>query len=198
MDDTPRSAPTALARLRVAASAADFTRSCDARTGSLLAALAAARPAGRVLELGTGVGEGTAWLLSGMGRAARLTTVELDAGVQAIARDELSADPRVTFVTADAGHWLEEYSGDPFDLVFADTWPGKFTHLERALTLVAPGGTYLIDDLTPQPDWPESHATAVTRLLAALERHPDFRSVRLAWSSGLVMAVRGEPVERER
>lgn len=198
MDDTPRSAPTALARLRVAASAADFTRSCDARTGSLLAALAAARPAGRVLELGTGVGEGTAWLLSGMDRAARLTTVELDAGVQAIAREELAADPRVTFVTADAGHWLEEYSGDPFDLVFADTWPGKFTHLERALALVAPGGTYLIDDLTPQPDWPESHATAVTRLLAALERHPDFRSVRLAWSSGLVMAVRGEPVERER
>ncbi|MER7644480.1 class I SAM-dependent methyltransferase [Streptomyces sp. NPDC126522] len=198
MDDTPRSAPTALARLRVAASAADFTRSCDARTGSLLAALAAARPAGRVLELGTGVGEGTAWLLSGMDRAARLTTVELDAGVQAIAREELAADPRVTFVTADAGHWLEEYSGDPFDLVFADTWPGKFTHLERTLALVAPGGTYLIDDLTPQPDWPESHAVAVTCLLAELEGHPDFRSVRLAWSSGLVMAVRGAREGRER
>ncbi|MCX4812532.1 class I SAM-dependent methyltransferase [Streptomyces sp. NBC_01239] len=198
MDDTPRSSPTALARLRVAASAADFTRSCDARTGSLLAALAAARPAGRVLELGTGVGEGTAWLLSGMDRAARLTTVELDAGVQAIAREELAADPRVTFVTADAGHWLDEYSGEPFDLVFADTWPGKFTHLERALALVAPGGTYLIDDLTPQPDWPEPHAAAVTGMLAELEGHPDFRSVRLAWSSGLVMAVRGAADERER
>ncbi|WP_420311195.1 O-methyltransferase [Streptomyces sp. YS-B37] len=198
MDDTPRSAPTALPHLRVAASEADFTRSCDARTGSLLAALAAARPAGRVLELGTGVGEGTAWLLSGMDRAARLTTVELDAGVQATAREQLSADPRVTFVTADAGHWLEEYSGAPFDLVFADTWPGKFTHLERALDLVAPGGTYLIDDLTPQPDWPESHAAAVTRLLAELDAHPDFRSVRLAWSSGLVMAVRGAPGGHER
>ncbi|MFJ8057130.1 O-methyltransferase [Streptomyces sp. NPDC096142] len=198
MDDTPRSAPTAVARLRVAAAGAGFTRSCDTRTGSLLAALAATRPAGRVLELGTGAGEGTAWLLSGMDPAAHLVTVERDAGVQAIAREELAADPRVTFVTADAGPWLEEYSGEPFDLVFADTWPGKFTHLERALALVAPGGTYLIDDLTPRPDWPESHEAAVTRLLADLEGRPDFRSVRLAWSSGLVMAVRGAPGGREQ
>ncbi|MEV6503507.1 hypothetical protein [Streptomyces prunicolor] len=48
-------------------------------------------------------------------------------------------------MTADAGPWLEEYEGAPFDLVFADTWPGKFTYLERALDLVAPGGTYLIE-----------------------------------------------------
>jgi hypothetical protein len=40
--------------------------SCDERTGCLLATLAATRPGGRLLELGTGVGEGTAWLLSGM------------------------------------------------------------------------------------------------------------------------------------
>jgi len=190
MDDTPITSPTALPSLRVAAGEAGFTRSCEERTGSLLAVLAAARPAGRVLELGTGVGEGTAWLLSGMDGASRLVTVERDAAVQTIAREELGSDPRVTFVTADAGRWLEEYDGEPFDLVFADTWPGKFTHLERALELVAPGGTYLIDDLLPQPDWPETHVAAVKRLLAELEGRPDFRSVRLAWSSGLVMAVR--------
>ncbi|MFJ6085348.1 O-methyltransferase [Streptomyces sp. NPDC092369] len=192
MDDTPITSPTALLSLRVAAREAGFTRSCEERTGSLLAVLAAARPAGRVLELGTGVGEGTAWLLSGMDAASRLVTVELDDTVQAIARAELGADPRVTFVTADAGAWLEEYDGEPFDLVFADTWPGKFTHLERALDLVAPGGTYLIDDLLPQPDWPQAHKDAVKRLVGEVEGRPDLRSVRLAWSSGLVMAVRGE------
>ncbi|MFI6409284.1 O-methyltransferase [Streptomyces sp. NPDC050548] len=97
--------------------------------------LAAARPGGRVLELGTGAGEGTAWLLSGMDEDSRLITVERDAAVQAIAREELRSDARVTFVTADAGPWLEAYEREPFDLVFADTWPGKFTHLERALGL---------------------------------------------------------------
>lgn len=193
MDDTPGRLPAALPALRAKASAAGFTMSCEERTGSLLAALAAARPAGRILELGTGVGEGTAWLLTGMDRSARLITVELNAGVQAVAREHLGEDPRVTFVTEDAGTWLEKYDGDPFDLVFADTWPGKFTHLDRALDLVAPGGTYLIDDLDPQPGRPEGHETSVARLLAELEDLTDFRSVRLAWASGLLMGVRATP-----
>ncbi|MCM1967437.1 O-methyltransferase [Streptomyces sp. G1] len=190
MDDTPKQLPHSLPALRDKAAAAGFTLSSEDRTGSLLAALAAGRPGGRILELGTGVGEGTAWLLSGMDGASRLTTVELDATVQAVAREELGADPRVTFAAGDGGTWLEDFDGAPFDLVFADTWPGKFTHLDRALELVAPGGTYLIDDLLPQPGWPEGHQPSVERLLAELDAREDFRCVRLAWASGLLMAVR--------
>ena len=74
--------------------------------------------------------------------------------------------------------------------VRADTWPGKFTHLDRALELVAPGGTYLIDDLDPQSGWPEDHKASVVRLLADLEAREEFRTVRLDWASGLLMAVR--------
>ncbi|MGW1774790.1 O-methyltransferase [Streptomyces sp. NPDC002104] len=190
MDDTPNQLPSALPALRARAAGAGFSLSCEDRTGSLLAGLAAGRPGGRILELGTGAGAGAAWLLSGMDRASRLTTVELDPAVQAIARDELGTDPRVTFVSGDGGTWLEGFGGPPFDLVFADTWPGKFTHLDRALALVAPGGTYLIDDLLPQPGWPQDHADSVVRLLAELEARKDFRCVRLAWASGLLMAVR--------
>ncbi|MFB7512763.1 O-methyltransferase [Streptomyces sp. NPDC056144] len=190
MDDTPSSFPTALPALRSQARDAGFAMSSEDRTGSLLAALAAARPAGRILELGTGAGEGTAWLLDGMDSASHLTTVELDPTVQAIAREQLGADPRVTFVAQDGGTWLEEFDGAPFDLVFADTWPGKFTHLDRALDLVAPGGTYLIDDLLPQPGWPEGHEVSVKRLLAELDTREDFRCVRLAWATGVLMAVR--------
>ncbi|NUP22715.1 MAG: SAM-dependent methyltransferase [Streptomyces sp.] len=190
MDDTPRCLPAALTTLRARARDAGFTMSCEERTGSLLAVLAASRPGGRVLELGTGVGEGTAWLLSGMDPAARLVSVELDAGYQGVARAELGADPRVTFVGGDGGEWLDAYDGELFDLVFADTWPGKFTHLDRALELVAPGGTYLIDDLDPQSGWPEGHEASVVRLLADLEAREEFRTVRLDWASGLLMAVR--------
>ncbi|MEV8093975.1 hypothetical protein [Kitasatospora sp. NPDC085879] len=116
--------------------------------------------------------------------------MELDGAVQALARTELADDPRVEFVAADGGVWLEQYRGEPFDLVFADTWPGKFTHLERALELVAPGGGYLIDDLLPLPAWPAEHAAAVRRLVDHLTDRKDFRTVRLAWSTGLLMAVR--------
>ncbi|MFF2365367.1 O-methyltransferase [Streptomyces sp. NPDC058122] len=190
MDDTPSRIPTALPALRSKARDAGFTMSSEDRTGSLLAAFAAARPGGRILELGTGVGEGTAWLLSGMDPDSCLTTVELDPALQAFAQEELGADPRATFVSGDGGAWLEAFDGAPFDLVFADTWPGKFTHLDQALDLVAPGGTYLIDDLLPQPGWPEGHEAAVERLLAELDGREDFRCVRMTWASGLLMAVR--------
>lgn len=190
MDDTPSRIPASLPGLRAAAREQGFTMSCEERTGSMLALLAAARPGGRFLELGTGVGEGSAWLLSGMDSASRLVTVELDEPVQRVAREQLRSDSRVTFVTADGGEWLQNYDGEPFDLVFADTWPGKFTHLERALELVAPGGTYLIDDLLAQPGWPEGHGASVERLLSDLEQREDFRSVRIAWATGLLMAVR--------
>ncbi|MER5867579.1 class I SAM-dependent methyltransferase [Kitasatospora sp. NPDC002040] len=190
MDDTPKTRPDTLPALRAAAERAGFTMSCDERTGSLLAVLAAGRPGGRVLELGTGIGEGTAWLLSGMDAGAELVSVELDPALQAVAREQLGADRRVSFVTGDGGAWLAGYEGEPFDLVFADTWPGKFTHLDRALALVAPGGTYLIDDLLPQPNWPDGHQAAVDRLLAELAARADFLTVQLDWSSGLLLAVR--------
>ena len=190
MDDSPRRFPDVLPVLRAAALDAGFGMSCDERTGSLLAVLAATRIGSRILELGTGVGEGTAWLLSGMDPSSQLISVELDDAVQDIARAELESDARVTFVTGDGGQWLEAYAGPPFDLVFADTWPGKFTHLERALKLVAHGGMYVIDDLFPQPGWPEGHGESVKRLLAELAERTDFQSVRLGWASGLLMAVR--------
>ena len=59
--------------------------------GRLLAALAAAVPSGgRVLEIGTGVGVGLAWLVHGLGarRDVEVVTVELDDEVQ---RTALSA-----------------------------------------------------------------------------------------------------------
>lgn len=193
MDDTPTRYAAALPALRAAADEAGFTMSGEERTGSLLAALAAARPGGRILELGTGVGASTAWLLSGMDNAAELITVELDETLAAVAREELGEDPRVTFVTGDGAAWLEDYQGEPFDLVFADTWPGKFTHLDRALDLLVVGGAYLIDDLLPQAGWPQHHKDAVTSLLADLEGRTDFRTVRLSWAGGLLMAVRTAP-----
>ena len=74
--------------------------------------------------------------------------------------------------------------------MLADTWSGKFTHLDRALELVAAGGIYLIDDLSPQPGWPEAHYAAVKRLLTELVQRDDLRCVRLAWAGGLLRAVR--------
>jgi predicted O-methyltransferase YrrM len=67
---------------------AGFAMSCDPGTGRLLAVLAAAVPPnGRVLELGTGTGVGTAWITHGLqGRAdVEVVTVEIDAATAALA-----------------------------------------------------------------------------------------------------------------
>ena len=41
----------------------------------------------------------------------------------------------------------------------------------------------LIDDLLPQPNWPEGHAPNVPLLIDDLERRSEFVSVKLAWAS---------------
>ena len=182
--------PPILDSLAEAAARRGFDMACDVRTGALLRTLAAGKPGGRLLELGTGVGTGTAWLLDGMDRTARLVTVERDGGLSAIARRVLGSDPRVTFVEADGEAWLRGDARGPFDLIFADTWPGKFTCFEEAWALLPAGGIYIIDDMLPQANWPDGHAAKVERLLADLGRRGDCRLVRLAWSSGLILAAR--------
>jgi predicted O-methyltransferase YrrM len=170
-----------------------FTMASEPKVGALLAALAASKPGGRLLELGTGTGHGTAWLLSGMDAASSLDTVDNDATAVAVARRHLAADRRVTFHLSDGAAFLDRAPKGRFDLIYADTWPGKFTHLDEALALVAPGGIYLIDDLLPQPNWPDGHAPRVPALVEMLDRRRDFVSVKLAWASGLMMLVRRMP-----
>jgi predicted O-methyltransferase YrrM len=167
-----------------------FNLISEAKVGSFLAALAASKPGGRFLELGTGTGHGTAWLLAGMDAASILDTVDTDASVVAVAQRHLGADNRVRFHIMDGAEFLRSASPGQLDLIYADAWPGKFSQLDEALALLRPGGMYVIDDLLPQANWPEDHAPKVPALIEDLERRDDFTTVRLAWASGLMLVVR--------
>ena len=167
-----------------------FSMASEPKTGTFLAALAAAKPGGRLLELGTGTGVGTAWLLSGMDTSARLDTVDTDAAVVDVARRHLGHDPRVAFRLEDGAAFLARADADTYDLVYADAWPGKFTHLDAAFACLRQGGFYVIDDLLPQANWPDGHAAKVDALIADLARRADLAIVRMAWASGLILAVR--------
>ena len=94
-DQASRHAPELLQAIVSETAALGFTMASEPKTGALLAALAASKPGGRLLELGTGTGIGTAWLLSGMDGDARLDTVDVDEQATAIARRHLSSDPRL-------------------------------------------------------------------------------------------------------
>jgi hypothetical protein len=71
-------------------------------TGALLRTLAASRPGGRLLELGTGTGLATAWLLDGMGHGSTLTSVDNDSLVQAVPLKRLGDDPRLQLINVNA------------------------------------------------------------------------------------------------
>jgi predicted O-methyltransferase YrrM len=167
-----------------------FNMASEPKVGALLAALAASKPGGRFLELGTGTGHGTAWLLFGMDQTSRLESVDTEPAAVAVARRHLGSDPRVIFHLIDGSDFIQQAPRGEFDFIYADAWPGKFSHLDEALALLRPGGIYLIDDLLPQSNWPEGHAPKVPILIDNLEGRREFVSVKLAWASGLMLVVR--------
>ena len=152
--------------------------------------LAASKPAGRFLELGTGTGIATAWLLEGMDAGSTLISVDNDSAVQQVARDSLGTDGRLTLVTSGGLEFLRGQPGASFDFVFADAMPEKYEGLDDALAVVKPGGFYVIDDMLPQPNWPEGHADKVPVLMERLAANGSFAVLPLIWASGVVVAVR--------
>jgi hypothetical protein len=132
------------------------------------------------------------WLLAGMDAHSKLDSVDSDPSVLEIARRHLSHDPHVTFRLMDGEQFLAE-ARTQYDLIFADAWAGKYNHLDEALSLLPIGGIYLIDDLLPQPNWPEDHAPKVPVLIKDLESRQNFEVTKLEWASGLMVVVRTAP-----
>ena len=64
--------------------AVGFTMASDPLTCTLLRSLAASKPGGQFLELGSGTGLSTAWILDGMDKTAKLTTVDNDPALLSI------------------------------------------------------------------------------------------------------------------
>lgn len=190
LKDEPGNLPPALHAILRDGEALGFTMASEPRTGALLAVLAASKPDGRILELGTGTGAGTSWLLAGMDNRSRLDSVDSDEQVLAVAKRHLGSDPRVTFHLLDGAEFIVRASPRSYDLVYADAWPGKFFHLGDALGLLADGGIYVVDDLLPQTNWPDGHAAKVDTLLRELDSRPGFTAVRLSWASGLMLVAR--------
>ena len=159
-------------------------------TGVFLRTLAASKPGGLFLELGTGTGVATSWILDGMDSDAALTSIDNDPKVQEVARQALSSDARLTLVGGDALFFLKHQPAASYDFVFADAMAGKYENLAEALAVVKPGGFYVIDDMLPQVNWPKDHASRVEMLLTDMARHPGFETTNLMWASGIVVAVR--------
>jgi predicted O-methyltransferase YrrM len=164
-----------------------FSMLSDLKTGSFLRTLCASKPDAIILELGTGTGLSLCWISEGANEGSKIISIDNDDTLQAIAREIFQSDSRIDFLCLDANDWLKKYSQLKFDIVFADAWPGKFESLDEALDLIAVGGYYLIDDLLPQPNWPNGHHQNVDRLFDYLINRKDFVYTTFNWSTGLML-----------
>ena len=182
--------PAALPGIEADTMVSGFDMPSERRTGALLQLLAASKPNSRFLEIGTGTGLATAWLLSGMDQYSTLISVDANQKVSDIASRHLGEDRRLTLVIGDANIWLQNVAEEAFDLIFADAMPGKYEHFDLAWKALSVGGFYVIDDMLPQDNWPDGHEANVERLLSQIESRKDCWLVKLDWSSGIVLVVR--------
>ncbi len=182
--------PPALPAIADATRALRFVFASNLEFGPLLRMLAASKPGGRLLELGTGTGVGTSWLLDGMDAGARLASVERNADVQEVARKHLGDDRRVTFVTGDGAEFIKAQAAASFDLIFADGGAGKGRDLDAALRLLRPGAVYIGDDLRQHLLQEDGRAETMRAFERNLAARPDLAVVRLDWSSGIILAAR--------
>lgn len=189
-DTSTRDVPPLVRTAEQRAEHEDFHLSCSRETGAVLRALAASKPGGLLLELGTGVGVGAAWLLDGMDATARLITLEVHPEAAEISRAMLAGDPRVDVRCENAYEWMERYDGPPFDLIFVDVGALKYERRSLTLSRLAPGGLFVADDLLPQEKWVATHPPRVERFRAEISDEPGLRAVLVDWGSGICVAAR--------
>ncbi len=182
--------PKLIRSIDIDSRAAGFTMPSDPLTCAFLRTIAASKPNGKFLELGSGTGLSTAWILDGMDANSHLTTIDNEPNLLKILNKQLGKDPRLTVVCGDGDEFLRSLNGQEFDFIFADTWSGKYQLLEEALALLKPGGIYAIDDMLPQPNWPDGHAAKVDRLISTLEQRTDLRISKMSWASGIILATK--------
>ena len=188
-DEVLTEIPVQYNRIKDDTTSLSFQMNSDLYTGSLLKTLVASKKAGRILELGTGGGLATSWILEGLDHQSKLLTVENNEALWRIASQQLK-DDRIEFILADGYVWLKEYRGEKFDLIFADAMPGKYDLFEETIQLLKTGGFYVIDDMLPQPNWPPGHAEKADAFIHMLGSRKDLILTKLKWSTGIIIAVK--------
>lgn len=169
--------------------------------GTTLAALVTAVHARAVVEIGTGAGVSTLWLLAGLRPEGVLTSVDSDGEHQRAARAALAEaevpTPRARLINGSAADVLPRLADGGYDVVFCDAAPGEYPdylpHLRRVLRtggiLAWHGllwGDRVADQSARDPD-----TVAWRDLLAALRAEQSVRTAVLPVGDGLLIAVAG-------
>ena len=190
LEEIKQQYPSAYNAIKKATEANGFTMPSEVLTCSLLKTLAATKPGGRFLELGTGTGLATTWILDGMDKASTLLSIDNDETLLGIAKENLGVDKRLKLICTDGSEWIKQNAGKKFSFIFADTWPGKYSYLGEVLDMVEKGGIYIIDDMLPQQNWPTGHSEKAAQLIIDLDSRDDITLTKMGWATGIVIVTK--------
>ena len=166
--------------------------------GAALQFLASVLEARAVVEIGTGTGVSGLWLLRGMRPDGVLTTVDLEAEHQRLAREAFVeagfAAQRVRTIPGSALDVLPRRTDAHYDIVFADGDKAEYSaYLTEALRLLRPGGVVVFDnalwhDRVADPAQRDEETVAVRDLTRAVLEHEGLVPLLLPVGDGLLLA----------
>lgn len=168
--------------------------------GAIVRTLAAAITAKNVVEIGTGAGVSALWLLDGMHPDGVLTSVDIEAEHQLIAKDAISqagiAPNRVRLINGRANEVLDRLTESAYDIVLIAGKPLELSaNISRACTLLRTGGVLIIDralwnDKLADPAQRDPDTMSMRQAIEALATGEDFVGSLLPVGGGLLVAVK--------
>ncbi|WP_084106043.1 O-methyltransferase [Demequina sp. NBRC 110056] len=168
-----------------------------ARVLELVARMAGVRSA---VEIGTGAGISTTYLLRGMGDVGVVTTIDVEAEHHKAARATLAsagfAPERARMITGRALEVLPRLTDAGYDLVLIDARKAEYPeYLEQALRLLKVGGIVAIDNAlwhsrVPDPAQRDENTTAVRTTLKAVRESEVLKPMLVTSGDGLLVAVK--------
>jgi len=166
--------------------------------GAALRFLAAVTEARAVVEIGTGTGVSGLWMLRGMRPDGVLTTVDLEAEHQRLAKKTFTeggvASQRVRLIPGAALEVLPRLTDGHYDLVFADGDKLEYPeYLVEALRLLKPGGIVAFDnalwhDRVADPAQRDAETVAIRELGRSMAEHGQLLPAMLPVGDGLLVA----------
>jgi predicted O-methyltransferase YrrM len=166
--------------------------------GAALRFLASVLDARAVVEIGTGAGGSGIWLLRGMRSDGVLTTVDIEAEHQRLARESYAdagiAPQRVRTIAGAALDVLPRLTDGHYDLVFCDGDKVEYgAYLKEALRLLRPGGVVAFDnalwhDRVADPAQRDEDTVAIRELGREVAAHDQLVPLLLPVGDGLLLA----------
>jgi predicted O-methyltransferase YrrM len=168
--------------------------------GAALRLLAAAIQARHVVEIGTGTGVSGVWLMRGMRADGVLTSVDVEAEHQRLARETFAEagipTNRARLITGRALEVLPRLADGGYDLVFCDGDKNEYgDYLREALRLLRPGGLVAFDnalwhDRVADPAQRDPETVAIRELGKAVREDDGLVAALLPVGDGLLCAVK--------